>query len=119
MRRISSASSSAPRSMKTRVSPSFLHRSWAGVRSKTDGKSSGTTITGSLATSISARVGEGRLRGGDAGAGFALVAQVAERQLEGRQRRQHVLRAGGDPHRADTQRARPHLVEPGTDQDPV
>ena len=45
IRRISSRSSSAPRSENTRTSPSFLARSCASVPAKTEGKSSGTTIT--------------------------------------------------------------------------
>ena len=44
IRRISSDSSSAPRAEWTRTSPSPLARSWAGVPSNTDGKSSGTEI---------------------------------------------------------------------------
>src|SRR6266850_784527 len=44
IRLMSSASSSAPRAVKTFVSPTLRQRSWAGVFSKTDGKSSGTQI---------------------------------------------------------------------------
>src|SRR3989442_3929582 len=118
IRRISSASSSAPRAVNTRVSPIFLQRSWAGVPSKTEGKSSGTMIAGRSGTSL-LRVGEGGLGGRDAGAGLALVAEVAERQLERRQGRQHVVRAGGPRHGADAQGARAHLVESGPDEDAV
>src|SRR3989454_1727339 len=167
-RRMSSASSSAPRAEKTCVSPIFLQRSCAGVPPKTDGKSSGMAIvTGALRSAltegglifvagavrpaqtegglIQARagsdtpvqpqrrcsahliygtrrlsgVGEGRLGGGDACAGLALVPEVPERQLERRQGRQHVVRAGGHGHRADAQSARAHLVEAGADQDAV
>ena len=46
MRLISSASSSAPRAVTTRVSPSFFARSWAAEPSNTLGKSSGTAIRG-------------------------------------------------------------------------
>src|SRR5438876_4279959 len=133
--RISSASSSAPRAVKTCVSPIFLQRSCAGVPLKTDGKSSGMVIvTGDLRSALIeggltrgrpgsasrlSGVGEGRLGGGDAGAGLALVPEVAERQLERRQGRQHVVRAGGHGHRADAQGARAHLVEAGADQDAI
>src|SRR5437867_12958717 len=44
MRWMSSASSSAPRAVKTCVSPIFLQRSCAGVPWNTDGKSSGPAI---------------------------------------------------------------------------
>ena len=44
MRRISSFSSSAPRSVNRRTAPSFFARSSAAEPAKTDGKSSGTTI---------------------------------------------------------------------------
>src|SRR3989475_7157331 len=53
MRRMSSASSSAPRAVKTCVSPIFLQRSCAGVPLKTDGKSSGMVIvTGDLRSAL-------------------------------------------------------------------
>src|SRR2546428_5595506 len=52
-RRMSSASSSAPRAEKTCVSPIFLQRSCAGVPPKTDGKSSGMVIvTGALGSAL-------------------------------------------------------------------
>src|SRR4030095_7007926 len=136
MRRISSASSSAPRAVNTRVSPIFWQRSWAGVPWKTDGKSSGTIIAGDLRSALTegglsetrpgsdtpgqpwlARVQrsfcirEGGLGRRDASAGLALVAEVAEGQLERRQGRQDVVRAGGHRHGADAQSACAHLVE--------
>ena len=53
IRWMSSASSSAPRAVKTRVSPTLRHRSCACVLSKTDGKSSGTQIvTGDFASAL-------------------------------------------------------------------
>src|SRR4029453_5940262 len=115
MRLISSASSSAPRAVTTRVSPIFFARSWAAEPSNTLGKSSGTAIRGS-ATSDAVR--EGGLRGADARARLGLVPEIAQGQLERRQRRQDVLRAGGDPHGADPQRGGPELVDPGPHEAP-
>src|SRR4051794_2201866 len=46
-RRLNSVSASAPRSLKTRISPSRAQRCSAGVPLKIEGKSSGTTISGS------------------------------------------------------------------------
>src|SRR6266704_6026015 len=100
IRRISSASSSAPRAVNTRVSPIFLQRSWAGVPSKTEGKSSGTMIAGRSGTSL-LRVGEGGLGGRDAGAVSGAhdentVARLDHRQGAGLERR--APRARHDDH---------------------
>ena len=93
----------------TRISPICLARSCAAVPSKTEGKSSGTEMVTGGAFLLTRRR-RLRLGGGHAGAGLALVAEVAQRQLERGQRRQHVERARGDAHGADAQRARPDLV---------
>src|SRR5262249_54005704 len=121
IRLMSSASSSAPRAVKTRVSPTLRQRSCAGVPSKTDGKSSGTQmVTGDFASAlILYGVGERRLRGRHPGSGLTLVSEIAQGQLERRQGGQNVLRAGGHGHRADAERRRPHLVQPGTDENAV
>ena len=64
-------------------------------------------------------LGERGLGGGHAGAGLALVPEIAQRQLERRQRRQHVVGTGRDAHGADPQRGRADLVESGADEDAV
>src|SRR5688572_18124413 len=146
IRLMSSCSSSAPRAAYTRVSPIFRARSWAGVFSNTLGKSSGTSIvaTGGCAArtvgglfwkgpaalrdtgnglrdtgDAASGFGEDGLGGGDGGAGLGLVAEVAQRQLQRRERRQHVVRARGDAHGADPECQRADPVEARPDEDAV